>query len=618
MKTEKDDFDLSEMTAEDASWGVELMHNECAPLQYLRELTENSIQAIEDSGGEGEIHWTYDRRWNKKNGSYKACIIDNGIGMTGREITRFINKIFSSGKQLGLTKNYGIGAKIAAAPLNPRGIEYWTWKDGKGYLAVLRRSSGGKYGLQKFRNDRGGMDDWQESISDKAKPKQIDQNGVKVVLLGESDEDNTFFNDRAETPSRWILRYLNSRYFSVPNGITIKAPIINKLDHNGERKFSRLRVRGMKRFLDQHIEDQSNYGTLDVYKGTLHWWLMDDKEKRSHTPEYNYHAQSGAIFQNEIYDSKTKQGHRSRMQKFNLLYTYDRVSIFIEPNFEARSNTARSSLLMEDESTLPWEKWATEFAENMPEVIRKMEAELFAKSVQNLDNEIKDRIKEWFASMPLSRFQESENGEIEIDEVDRGLHDSGGRSGDEPEDKETSPSKPSNPYSDYIEPKDRRAERKEISDPTPEVVWKTIEDGTRIEGELEDRAGEYIPGKDVLIINGDFRGYRDLLNQIQKSKSSGDEARKKAIQRYVVREYKFTLIEATMKTKLLNDNPNWSRSEIEDKGLSPEGLTAAVMSSYHLHYMLHQNIGRWLSSVERPDDNFGKKGNNPAPVTIAV
>ena len=39
---------------------------------------------------------------------------------------------------------------------------------------------------------------------------------------------------------------------------------------------------------------------------------------------------------------KTKQAHRSRMQKFNLLYTYDRVALFIEPNFEARSNTARS------------------------------------------------------------------------------------------------------------------------------------------------------------------------------------------------------------------------------------------------------------------------------------
>ena len=76
------------------------------------------------------------------------------------------------------------------------------------------------------------------------------------------------------------------------------------------------------------------------------------------------------------------------MQKFNLLYTYDRVAIFIEPDFNARSNTARSRLLMADESSLPWETWAREFSNNMPAVIREMEAELFAKSVQELDKEI--------------------------------------------------------------------------------------------------------------------------------------------------------------------------------------------------------------------------------------
>ena len=91
------------------------------------------------------------------------------------------------------------------------------------------------------------MDDWQESISDKAKPKEIGQNGVKVVLLGNSDEDNTYFNEKAETPSRWILRYLNSRYFNIPNGITIRAPVI-KYDNDGNMKKTRLRVRGMKRF----------------------------------------------------------------------------------------------------------------------------------------------------------------------------------------------------------------------------------------------------------------------------------------------------------------------------------------------------------------------------------
>ena len=135
---------------------------------------------------------------------------------------------------------------------------------------------------------------------------------------------------------------------------------------------------------------------------------------------------------------------------------------------------------------------------------------------------------------------------------------------------------------------------------------------------MEDRAAEYLPGKDVLVINGDFRGYTDLLSQLQKLKGSGDQAREKAIQYYVNREYKFTLIEATMKTKLLNDNPNWSRSEIEEKSLSPEGLTAAVMSSYHLHYMLHQNIGRWLSAVERGGDDLGKKEKDSTSIKIAV
>ena len=67
-------------------------------------------------------------------------------------------------------------------------------------------------------------------------------------------------------------------------------------------------------------------------------------------------------------------------------------------------------LLMEDETSLPWETWATEFAEKMPEVIKKMEAELFAESVQNLDNEIKDRIGN--GSLQC-RFQDSTNQKME-------------------------------------------------------------------------------------------------------------------------------------------------------------------------------------------------------------
>ena len=146
----------------------------------------------------------------------------------------------------------------------------------------------------------------------------------------------------------------------------------------------------MKYFLDKHIEQETHYGRIKVYNGTLHWWLLDPKEKRNHYTEFNSHAQSGAIFQKEIYDVATMGSHRSRMQKFNLLYTYDRVAIFIEPDFSVRSNTSRSRLLMDDESSLPWNTWAYEFSKNMPDVIHEMEAELFAKSIQDLDKEYSD------------------------------------------------------------------------------------------------------------------------------------------------------------------------------------------------------------------------------------
>ena len=615
--TTNDDFTLSEMTADNVSWGVDLMHKDCAPLQYLREFTENGIQAIEQAGTPGKIVWTFDRNWYKINGSYKAAIIDNGIGMTGREIAQYINKIFSSGKQLGLTKNYGIGAKIAAAPLNARGIEYWTWKEGIGYLAVLRRNSDGRYGLQEFQNERGGTQDWQEGVSDEFKPKEIDQNGVKVVLLGESDHENTYFNEKAEMPSRWILRYLNSRYFEIPEGISISAPSIR---HNpdGSLKPMKYRVRGMKSFLDKHIEEESNYGRMDIYKGTLHWWLLDSKEKRTHYTEFNSHAQSGVVFQNEMYNVATMQSHRSRMQKFNLLYTYDRVAIFIEPNFKVRSNTARSNLLMEDESKLPWETWAREFSNKMPEVIRVMEAELFAKSVQHLDKEIKERLRRLLLNAPLSRFQLNNEGDEEIDNPDLLINNPGGQSNDEGEINETESSEPRNPYSDYIEPKEKRAERKEVKDPFPTCIWKTLEDGTRQEGELEDRAAEYLPGNDVLNINGDFRVYKDLLSRLQAEKGGGTLSRERSIEHYVCREYKFCLMEATMRTKLLNDNPNWSRAEVETKCLSPEGLTEVVMSNYHLHYMLHQNIGRWLSAVDRGEVSQGGKNRETGEVANAV
>src|SRR5687767_2953526 len=86
---------------------------DCHPLQYLRELTQNSIEAILRAGVPGEIVWDVDWPILQLEGVQKLCITDTGDGMTGEEMVKFINQLSSSVAGQSMTGNYGVGAKIA-------------------------------------------------------------------------------------------------------------------------------------------------------------------------------------------------------------------------------------------------------------------------------------------------------------------------------------------------------------------------------------------------------------------------------------------------------------------------------------------------------------------------
>ena len=118
----------SPIKAGSLSFAIDKFSDDCLPLQYLRELTQNSIEAIPE-GKQGNVKWSYDPNWKDKNGSLKLCIVDDGIGMTGRDVSKYINTMWESGKGLGRTENFGMGVKYSAGPKNPLGIEYYTLKD---------------------------------------------------------------------------------------------------------------------------------------------------------------------------------------------------------------------------------------------------------------------------------------------------------------------------------------------------------------------------------------------------------------------------------------------------------------------------------------------------------
>ena len=120
------------MTVQNIGFLLDRLGQDCHPLQYLRELTQNSIEAILRSGSPGEIVWDVDWTTYDLEGVQKLSITDTGDGMTGEDMVRFINKLSSSVATQSLSGNYGVGAKIAAATRNPTGVLYLSWKQGEG------------------------------------------------------------------------------------------------------------------------------------------------------------------------------------------------------------------------------------------------------------------------------------------------------------------------------------------------------------------------------------------------------------------------------------------------------------------------------------------------------
>src|SRR6266849_10119101 len=140
------------MKVKNMNFMLDRLGQDCAPLQYLRELTQNALQSILHlRPSRGEVIWDVD--WNRHTLTdvYKLAVIDTGIGMTGEEMVEYINALSSSMSEQSDSVNFGVGVKIAAAPRNHAGLVYLSWKDSVDCMIHLWRDpERGIYGLRQF------------------------------------------------------------------------------------------------------------------------------------------------------------------------------------------------------------------------------------------------------------------------------------------------------------------------------------------------------------------------------------------------------------------------------------------------------------------------------------
>jgi Histidine kinase-, DNA gyrase B-, and HSP90-like ATPase len=211
----------------DVGFLLDRLGEDCHPLQFLRELTQNAIEAIlKTPERSGQIVWDVD--WLSldlgDHSAFKLSITDTGCGMTGEEMRQYINQLSSSGSIQSSDGNYGVGAKVAAATRNHAGLIYLSWKDGRGSMIHLWRNPDTKqYGLRQIQHPDGTFGHWAE-LDDLVKPEIIGEQGTKIILFGNTPEQDTMkAPPEAASPSTWIAKYLNSRYFRIPEGIVIRA-----------------------------------------------------------------------------------------------------------------------------------------------------------------------------------------------------------------------------------------------------------------------------------------------------------------------------------------------------------------------------------------------------------
>ena len=593
------DPDFLPMGMGNMGFHIDRLHRDCSEWQFIRELTQNSIDSIRRlKKPVGEISWDADWFRHDLEGIVKLAIIDNGIGMTGEDMCEYINKLSSSIHPQSRTGNFGVGAKIAAAPLNPEGLVYLSWQNNVGYVTHLYKSGEGDYGLMRQKGGEywGKLDN---SLSREMKPEGIGEHGTMVVLLGQDKKQNTMSHLRGDT---WLVKYLNSRYFRFPDGISVKVREGWKLPKTDRHRFMR-EAKGAEHFL---IEHSRFHGSLELSeaRATAHWWILQEGAEN----ESGRHLTKGyvaALYKNEIYNLHDRTGGSAyaKLQQFGVIFGCDRVVILIEPDIHSQvveSNTSRSDLLI-DGGYLDWSLYAEEFRKKMPEEIRSfLDGIAREHGDSSYEKAMKDRLKSVWDFMKFRHYRRSSDGKKSITistpeegdiSTDIGGGNSGNGSGANRENRGSSRSrgkKKEDIYAIFTEQGEDNADSSD--DPIyPNVEWISLENGKRSEDDLKDRAARYLYDTNTLFINEDFLGFVDMKRYWlgQYPNTPGAEA---TISNVVREWFEQQLVEVIMSAHALRENNrHWSLEETKNLW-SEVTLTALVLARYHINIMIKRSL----------------------------
>ena len=431
------------------------------------------------------------------------------------------------------------------------------------------------------------------------KPKQISDSGTMVTLIGRQDDEDTFTSPpEGEQGKEWLSRYLNGRYYSIPDGISLKVTYRNNPDQIEKPNYKRRTIKGMKFFLNKY---QVASGVVDVTGARMHWWVLDERFRKQNY--FTNWSHTGCLFQNEIHDLEIgNKRNRSRLNRCGIIHLLNRMVIYAEPTTNGVfADASRTELFMEQGKKAPWLDWAEEFFEKIPKEISELEDEASNRaSDSEINIQAYDMLKKWLKDFEIPKFTTKDEGDFKVSPpVDLGGSPLSGLSAEnENEGSKKSKNKSGSRgrrFSDFIQD-DGEAGRKARSDEfIPRVDWVTPEDHPHI----EDRAGSFIREHNRLLINKNYRGFTSWVVDVHKEKSGGKPGALSTVEDVCTLHWQVHMCETVMRVQMLKrGGKTWKQDEV-DGALSELGLTAAVSGIGHLDTTVKSKVGRLIGKVTK-------------------
>ena len=360
---------------------------QCGDMQQYREITQNAIEAIKRTGRGGEVSWDSELR----GGVRKQTCTDNGSGMSPQEQIEYLQNLDVNGADhnQGVRGNFGIGSRISTLYYNRFGVWYESWKDRDG-SAVYLYHDGNNYGLRVLDDNEYDLDDYQnaaihEPLVDPPDFVQRVGSGTRVILMGASEDQNTTegpYVGQASIPAQFLEKYLNTRWFRLPDNISLFVREYRPESTWAKMTPQRRRVMGQD-FVLNKVSRHHNVLLLPKSNARAYWYIIrEDDEVRdtgeldlgTGTKAYLVSGHTGYIFQDELYEIRTRNdgkklylgGGVQAQQQCGVFFGGSKVVIYIEPlDQDICTDSYRKRLELEGRE-LDWGAFADEFKQNMP------------------------------------------------------------------------------------------------------------------------------------------------------------------------------------------------------------------------------------------------------------